>query len=448
MGHLARQAAIGRALAGSLEPIIFSLSQAVHVVARNGLRAEYCPSHQRNWMPHRAWHDYLGRRIAAILQETRAALFVFDGVAPYLGMLQMRAAHPGVAFVWVRRGMWQPGANYQALAAAPFFDLVMEPGDLAAAADRGATAQLRDAVRIPPISVAEGRPLISRVAAATRLGLDPSRPTALVSGLAASGPGATLAALRVLLAAPDWQVAITSAPDPGAGLSPEQLDRLHSLDDVYPLADYLPGFDVAVSAAGYNAVHELLPARIPTVLVPSARMTDDQDGRARYLAAGGFALRAETDAASAVASAVRQLLDPAVRLSLAERCSALARPSGAAAAAAALVDLADTFRGHRSSKAERMHVARLAMRAHTMRVLGQQGTQTVRRLMGRLPAGASHRPLVIRPLITSELDPAVLAANHPVEHLLPGTSAAYRARRLAIAHHFYRWRAIRTRQPA
>ena len=39
-------------------------------------------------------------------------------------------------------GLWRTSANRRALAARVFFDLVVEPGDLAAAADRGATATM------------------------------------------------------------------------------------------------------------------------------------------------------------------------------------------------------------------------------------------------------------------------------------------------------------------
>ena len=450
MGHLARQTAVAHALSGSLEPIIFSLSQAVHVVARQGLRAEYCPSHQRGWMPHSSWHDYLGRRISALLEETHAGVFVFDGVAPYLGMLQVRHAHPGVAFVWVRRGMWRPRANHQALAATPFFDLVIEPGDLASTADKGATADLTDAVRVPPINVAAGRRALSRVQAAAALGLDPSRPAALVTlgGVGSSDPGIVSAAVKVFLADPDWQVAVTGGPGAWSGLPADQRARLRPLVDVYPLAHYLAAFDAAVSEAGYNAVHELLPARVPTLLVPATRTTDDQHGRAGYLASAGLALRAESTTAYAVANVVRQLLDPAVRRSLTDQCAQLAPPSGAAAAAEVLAQLSDTFRGHRSSRAEQVQASKLAMRAQTMRLLGPQGTLAVRRAMGRVPAGTHRRPLVVRPVITSELDPAILRGSHPVEHLLPGSSAGYRTKRLGIAHDFYRWTAVRTPQRA
>ena len=45
----------------------------------------------------------------------------------------------------------------------------------------------------------------------------------------------------------------------------------------------LAAFDGAIAATGYNSVHELLPAQIPTVLISNIRGTDDQDARAKVV---------------------------------------------------------------------------------------------------------------------------------------------------------------------
>jgi predicted glycosyltransferase len=451
MGHLARQAAVALALSGPVEPIVFSLSQAVHVVTRHGLRAEYCPSHHRNWMPHLSWHSYLAERLGALLAETRARVLVFDGVAPYLGLLRARAAHPDVAFVWVRRGLWRPNANRRALAARAFFDLVVEPGDLATAADRGATAAMSDAVRVPPITVLEETSPLSRAEATAALGLDPDRPAALVT-LGAGSINDTqthaLAAIRSFLATPDWQVAVTRAPLAWTGLSDSAASRVHELVGVYPLARYLAAFDAAVGAGGYNTVHELLPAGVPTLLVPNAATaTDDQIGRARYLAASGLALCVENDSPEALARGIGQLLDPTVRSNLSNACKALPTPSGASTTAKLLTSLVDDHTIHRPTMHERVRTVDLDVRARIMRTLGPAGTTAVRRMLGRLPVGGPVQPLALRPLLTHDLDPDVLRRDHPVEHLLPGSSAAYRLRRLAIAYEAYRWPSDSARMP-
>ena len=89
--------------------------------------------------------------------------------------------------------------------------------------------------------------------------------------------------------------------------------------------------DLAVSAADYTSFHELLSAGVPTVFVPDPAAADDQLARARFAAAAGVALHAETiaDLDAVLARAAR----PEVRAALARRCAEVAFDNGAAAAA-------------------------------------------------------------------------------------------------------------------
>jgi Glycosyltransferase family 28 C-terminal domain len=462
MGHLARQAAVALVLPAPFEPVLFSLSQAVHLVARHGIRAEYCPSHRRGWMPALAWHSYLRARLGAVLEETSARVVVFDGVAPYPGLLRARADYLDTPFVWVRRGMWRPGVNGRALAFQPFFDLVLEPGDLAAAADRGATARRGAAVRVPPITVQEAIEPLPRAEAVAALGLDPARRTLLVAlGVGGINDTATPAAavLRAVESTPGWQAVVVagsrsgaartsraaSATAPGAPVrsaeaAPGQLVR--ELVDVYPLARYLSAFDAAVSAAGYNAVHELLHARVPTALVPNlATGIDDQVARAEALAAAGLALSADERSSQSLTSAVHRVLDPNVRASLSRECARLPSPTGAAETAERLRELDASFVGHRMSIAERALLAMFEVKRAAGRVLGPGALTLVRSGRRRPARSAPAKPLEVRPVVTNELDPDVLHGGHPVEHVLPDSSPRYLARRLALAYTHYNWTA-------
>ena len=480
MGHLTRQLSVALALGERARPVVFSLSLAMPVVAAHGLTGEYCPSHDRGWMPHVSWHRYLRDRLVALVEEVAADVVMFDGVAPYLGLLQARSRLPGTAFVWSRRGMWVPGFNDRALAAAPFFDLVVEPGDLAADADRGPTAARDDAVRVGVVSLLEQLDPLPRAQAAAALGLDPSRPTVLVtlgSGTLGEAADAGEAAIRTLLRDPAWQVVVTRASIATAGLPVVDADRVVELRSVYPLARYLGAFDAAVSAAGYNGIHELLPAGVPTLVVPNpTRSTDDQLARARRVAALGLALVALPDDVDAVRTGVAALSDPQVRFRLSESCLAVRRAeplTGGAETADLLLDLAGSFRRHRPDRGERRRAAELALRAGTMDVLGPRGTAGVRRLLRRTPPSGPRRPLPVelleepagvaadaplppavaaylaargdviaddeaRPLlVTDRVDRDLVRYGPPLEQLLPGSSAAYRSRRRDLARRHY-----------
>ncbi|WP_317492680.1 glycosyltransferase [Haloechinothrix sp. LS1_15] len=458
MGHLTRQLCVALSLEPSVEPVFFSLSGAAGVINHYGFRGEYCPSRERGWIPETRWHDYLAERLRAFVAETGARAVVFDGVVPYLGLLRARLAMPDVAFVWMRRGYWRAGARTTPLRSAALFDLVLEPGDLAGEGDTGATAHAGDAVRLPPVSLLEHLRPLPREEAAAAMGIDPDRPTALVTLAAGTvndviAPGA--AALHALLADPEWQVVVTRSALNQQGIELAEASRCVELKGIYPLAKYLNAVDAAVSAGGYNSVHELLYARVPTLLVPNRfAATDDQAARVTWLAGAGMALHAEEADLDSVRTQAGRLREATVRAELSDACAALDRPTGGTAAATRLMGLLDDPRERRPRP--RTHSVEVRARLAAMRALGPRGTAMVRRALGRAPSpgptgrmpvrlvearqegnsptGAAATPLVL----AEELDNELLQSGYPVEQLIDGASSGYRHRRLRIARRYYR----------
>jgi Glycosyltransferase family 28 C-terminal domain len=456
MGHLARQVAIALALDRRAEPIFFSMSLAMPAVLELGMRGEYCPSYHREVMPRPLWDQYLADRIRALVAETKADVFVFDGVAPYRGLLWARADLPRVAFVWVRRSLWRPGVNTRSLRARRFFDLVIEPGDLAFTADRGQTARLADARRISPVTLVEQVERLPREAAAGQLGLDPSRPTALVTlrGDPLADDGQAAVAVRELLTNPDWQVAVPSRPINAERSSRSGPGPIVVLPEIFPLARYLSAFDVAVSEAGYNSFHEFLLGGIPTTLVPtSAAVTDDQEARAGWAAAHGVAIQAGEEDSTGITAAVKELADPMVRADLQRRCAALPRPKGAAEAADILLSLSAGFVAHRSRLPERTDLALMRAQSIVERASSRRLRAAARTALHRSPERGPASRLRVRltdqlethaaeddrlPLLFTEtLSRLSLAAAYPTEHLLQDSSAGYRAERERIARRYY-----------
>ncbi|MGH3449152.1 MAG: hypothetical protein ACRDQW_00175, partial [Haloechinothrix sp.] len=236
MGHLTRQMAVALSLGAQVEPVFFSMSRAMPVIGHYGFNGEYCPSRERGWMPQVRWQDYLRERVRAFVEETGVKLVVFDGVVPYNGLLRARMDLPQVQFVWMRRGFWRQGVRTSPLRSTPLFDLVLEPGDLASAGDHGATAGLDDAVRLPPISLTEHVDALSREDAASALGLDPAKPTAVVtlsSGVLNDIATPGTAALNALLEHPDWQVAVTRSALAEGGVPIADHSRCVELSGVY-----------------------------------------------------------------------------------------------------------------------------------------------------------------------------------------------------------------------
>lgn len=457
MGHLTRQISIALALGERADPMFFSLSRAMPVIGTYGFRGEYCPSRERGWMPAVHWQEYLRERVRAFVREVDVDVLVFDGVVPYTGLLRARADLPDVRFVWMRRGFWRQGVRTAALRSTPLFDLVLEPGDLASAGDRGATAALDDAVRLPPISLAEHVVPLSRADAAAELGLDPSRPTALLtlsSGVLNDVATPGTAALNALLEHPDWQVAVTRTALTRSGVPISDPARCVELNGVYPLVRYLAAFDAAVAAGGYNSVHELLYAGIPTLFVPnSSSGTDDQPARTRWLAQQGLALFADETQLDEVRSQAVRLHDGARRAELRATCAELDRPVGSAAAARALIKLS-AAPGLAARPRSTLRHAEVWARSKVLGALGPRGSDVVRRALGRRADQGSVRTAVVRlmdeldatptsgdghtPLVLTErFDADLLRRDDPVEHVLPGSSEAYHAARRRIISRYY-----------
>lgn len=489
MGHLTRQLAVATALRNRAEVALLSLSSGLPVVASVGApdapglvdgpvapgpRLEYLPSYQRPWFPRQEWNDYLAHRLTALAHELHADVIAFDGVAPYRGLVLARRQLPHTAFVWFRRGMWRAGRNVAALRAEPFFDVVIEPGDLASSADSGATSS-RDATRIPPVSLLDVMPPLPRDEAAAALSLDPTRPTALVT-LGSGALGDTQAAGSAALdALSGWQVAMTRG---ALGESMAERPGIVVLRDVYPLAVYLNAFDLVVSAAGYNAVHEFVTAGIPTVLIPNdLTATDDQVARARELDRAGAAVWVDPLMGSnGVGEAVARAVDR--RQQVAERARALAADNrgGAQQAADQLLELARSYSGDDPDITTRAlrsrYLARGAAVDLALTAIGPRLADSLRQRRRARTSTGPTRPLPVdlvvdrelapslpadsldasgtgaRPaIVTSRLDASLLRGDDPVEHVMLGTSPQYLARRLEAARSAYDVRSITLATP-
>jgi len=335
MGHLTRLMAMARRRSPGVDAYVVSMSRAVPVVAELGLPFEYIPSRDDLGIGARRWRAVFADRFAEVLARERPDVVVFDGVHPYEGVLESRAVLPGVALVWSRRAMWRPGLGSRQLVSSRVFDVVVEPGELAAALDAGATARRTDAVRVAPVTLLDDTELLAREQAAAELGIDADRPAALVTlgvGALKDVESDVGRVVRALTGLPGMQVVVTrpaiatrdaGVPDGVVGVS------------VYPIARHLRAFDLAVAAAGYNSFHELVGSGVPTAFVAN-RSTgrDDQPARARWAEAAGVGLDVPLLDAGGVGRVVRELGDPAVRERLRGALAAVAGPNGAAAAQA------------------------------------------------------------------------------------------------------------------
>ena len=363
LGHLTRSMAIARRLDRRLEPLVFTLSAAAPVVREQGFPVEFSASYRTpcagtEWR----WSRRLRGRARAAIAEADPAVLVFDGAHPYLGFLDALRAERGPRSVWCRRAMWKPGANLDALPRTAAFDTVLEPGEIAEAADRGPTVERRyEAHRVAPIVYLQRSDLLPREEAERALGLEPGRTNVLVAlGQGEEVADVTARCLTHLSKRDSVQVATVRSPvgpgvgpgEPSAagargrepGSMPGPAGVVH-LNATYPMSRYYAAFDAAVSAAGYNAYHELIALGVPTLFVPMTRETDDQAARARHAADAGLGRAVEGPQAPGLEHELDALLSPDIRVGIASRLEEEQVVDGAREAADWLVELAGASRG-------------------------------------------------------------------------------------------------------
>ena len=446
MGHLARASAVALALKPVANPIIVSMAGGIaEIPSFMGIRCEYIPGRDRLWMSREKWDAYLRDRLLALVDETDAKVLSFDGVVPYPGVIAARNANPKLKLVWVRRGLWQKKPQRFILGLqAKMMDAIVEPGDIARAYDFGPTSKRKDSVLTSPVSLFRKDDALSREEARKALGLDLNRPVALVQlGTGDSDVNHKMtAALEGLLGWKDLQVVLTKAPidKDGNSLAPEGLDI--KVARYFPLAKVLHAFDAGICATGYNGVHELLPAQVPTVFVSNIRGTDDQEARARWCHDFGYALRADQADLADITKTVKKLQDPQIRTALSAKCAELPSTTGGQEIADLLFALANQ---QSPQQAKSLTFKRLMIQDHINRGLRHVANLGLRRvaLIYRFikphygVQTTAQEPAVFSDSTDSaELQKMIKSASR-FEHLITGASAAYLAKREVIAKTAY-----------
>jgi UDP-N-acetylglucosamine:LPS N-acetylglucosamine transferase len=446
MGHLARASAVALALKPVANPIIVSMAGGIaEIPSFMGIRCEYIPGRDRLWMSREKWDAYLRDRLLALVDETDAKVLSFDGVVPYPGVIAARNANPQLKLVWVRRGLWQKKPQRFILGLqAKMMDAIVEPGDIARAYDFGPTSKRNDSVLTSPVSLFRKEDALSREEARKALGLVLNRPVALVQlGTGDSDVNHKMtAALEGLLGWKDLQVVLTKAPidKDGNSLAPEGLDI--KVARYFPLAKVLHAFDAGICATGYNGVHELLPAQVPTVFVSNIRGTDDQEARARWCHDFGYALRADQADLADITKTVKKLQDPQVRAALSAKCAELPNTTGGQEIADMLFALT---KERTPQQAKSLIFKRLMIQDHFNRGLRHVANLGLRRVALVYRFINPHKDVQITkeepPVFGDSTDSATLQklikSGTRFEHLITGASAAYLAKREEIAKTAY-----------
>ncbi|MGE0457240.1 MAG: glycosyltransferase [Bauldia sp.] len=339
LGHITRLLSIARRLPADVEPVFFTMSQAFGLLEAFGYLAEYIPFHtQSEHSTNADWNDWFRVQFEQLMDYYAVSAVVFDGGAPYAGLIGAVANRADVPAVWVRRGMWRAQQfNEPLIRRQKFFDLIIEPRDIAGSKDEGMTAVHRGRVaHVDPIRLLDEQDLLTRAAAAAELGLDPDRPAVLVqlgSGTTRDVVTITREVIEACQAHPELQIVLIEW-----SIGVASFDRWPGIRVMkgFPTSRYFNAFDFTVAAAGYNSYNEIISFGLPAIFVANdAPMMDDQGGRAVFAEEQGAALSvSENRIAHDLPGILAAVLDPRTREVMRVNCLRIALDNGAAEAAA------------------------------------------------------------------------------------------------------------------
>ena len=339
LGHITRLLAVARRLPENLEPVFATMSQAIDVVAHQGFLAEYIPYRPYPGRTTRDWNAWLTEQLDQLIDHYGARAIVFDGSNPYPGIINAVGPRGDCRLIWIRRGMWRANQhNGHLIGRQRHFDLIIEPEELAKDHDTGLTAEHRDqTIAVPPIRLLDEGELLDRERAAEAIGVDPSRPTALVhlgAGTNRDIVGMTDAIVSAARDHNDLQVVVAEWL-----MAPQRLDLWPDVKRVrgFPLSRYFRAFDFSIGAAGYNSFNEVVSLGLPTIFISNDHpIMDDQGARATFAVNQGAAFSIAEDELSEIPRYVEVMMNPTVRQHLSVNAARIAARNGAGDAAQAI----------------------------------------------------------------------------------------------------------------
>jgi UDP-N-acetylglucosamine:LPS N-acetylglucosamine transferase len=310
-GHLIRASSIARELKEEFRVIILSMANSVGEVANSlGIEYEYIPSKARDIIDKNRYDRYLAARILALIDETNAKIITFDSVVPYRGIQMAKIKRDNIKFIWIRRGLWRRVPNGVNFLEGKIFDYIIEPGDIAESYDNGPTAKRKDALRFSPVTLYNKKYALSKNAARKILKIDESKKNILIQlGINdLEDKNKITAIIKGINEYSNLEIIFTKKPSDEIL---ELISKKHSYKIIryFPLADVIHGFDALIGAAGYNTVHEAIPAKIPTLLIANTRGTDDQYLRAKFCSDSNLLLHASSDDYESIKKCVEELLN-------------------------------------------------------------------------------------------------------------------------------------------
>jgi len=341
LGHLTRLLAIARRLKSDsrISEINFlSTSTALNLARQEGFVAYYHPpwDQVRDKIPARGWRSSLQNLLEMTLKNHGINVFVFDGVNPDLGITNAIVRRKNLLKIWVKRGMLKEGLEDRFNVSEKYFDLRLVPGELS---QKSITQDSPGRIIVPPMVFLDRNELLPRQDVVEQLGLNPAKKTVFVQlGAGNINDINTQSEIIIETARQFVDVQIVLAESLVSHGKLRYFQDVTTIKD-YPLSRYYQGFDIAISAAGYNTVTELAYFGIPSIFIPNLETgSDNQLGRAMIAQQTGTGLLMSPLTASGLKECLEKLLDDTNNAEFRRGCLSLCLVNGSDVAAQVLAD--------------------------------------------------------------------------------------------------------------
>lgn len=282
LGHLTRSLAIAKRmkrLVPDWEFIFLSTSPALSTIRREGFKAYYLPPHAQlepAVTSHR-WNILLRNTLNDLFALYNFSVVIFDGAYPYAALVNEISGQERLYKIWVKRGSAREKARLLRDKQDKFFDRIIAPEE-AGRSEEGTTDR---EVKVSPIILLDESDLWTREEVRTMLKIPQDKKVCYIqlgAGNINDIDSDIHQIVKSLRKRRDVMMIV------GESIIGSELKLIE--DDIivlkdYPNSKYVRGFDLCVSACGYNSFHELMYFGVPTLFIPNMNtVTDDQYARA------------------------------------------------------------------------------------------------------------------------------------------------------------------------
>lgn len=350
LGHLTRAMAVMGRFPATTKSALFTLSQGFKLAVDKGILTQFIPFHRLSGADVHSWNTALAEELRDFIALFRPDTLVFDGNAPYPGLLAALDAHPEIKRIWMRRALWAIGSD-DLQDCAGSFDLIIEPEEISGRFDTGPTRlNPKGVVVVPPILNIRPDERLSREEAREFLGVEPNK--TVIGLMLGAGNNFEFSHIRKLiltsLAKHEHVDIVEIVPPIRQSEQTGEFENCRKLE-IYPAYRYSRGFDGMIAGAGYNTFHENLLGNIPTVFVPNeAAEMDRQILRARHANIIGCGQMIRAGDRIGIDAQLARFLEPDVREKMTHRMSRLEFGDGADVAAGLIDRLSYAVRANRS----------------------------------------------------------------------------------------------------